>query len=156
MKFKKFVPVLLAAIMLAAVVVVPAFAQSSEPPKVDAPAFDWAAISQSLNTLLSALLLPVAGFAARWFFAQGSYQRSLLSKEQQAAFDVALKVFVYAAEQMKIAGFIKDKLDYVTQRAQEWLGVHNLTMNLEELRARIEAAVLSEFNFPALNVDVEQ
>jgi hypothetical protein len=145
MKLKKLFPVLLAVLFVAAVFVVPAFAQSPEPPVVAPPVFDWAAISNALNTLLSALLLPVIGFAARWFFAQGSYQKSLLSNQEQYALDTAIKVFVYAAEQMKIKGFINDKLTYVTERAEAWLIERNISMDLKELRARIEAAVMQEF-----------
>ncbi len=148
-QIKKFLPVLLAVVVFSAVFVAPAFAQSGNtPPVVDAPVFDWAKISEAAYTLLSALLLPVAGFAARWFFVQGNYQKSLLSKEQQTAFDMALKVFVYAAEQMKLSGFIKDKLDHVIILAQAWLAQRKIMMPLDELVAHVEATVLREFNMP--------
>lgn len=142
---KKIFPVILVALMLAAFAIFPAFAFDGTPPEVPAPAFDWAVISQALQAIFTAFLIPVATFAARWMFAQGNYQKSLLSKEQKYAFDLAVNVFVYAAEQMKLRGMINDKLTFVIERLEAWLAENNMTMDLQELRARIESAVIKEF-----------
>lgn len=142
---KKFLPVLFAVIVFAAFMVVPAFAQDPNPPVVPGPTFDMQAIANSLQALLMTVLLPVAGFAARWLFAQGSYQKQLLSAEQQYALDLFIKTCVYAAEQMKLSGAINDKLIYVMNRAETWLLSRGIVVDLDELRVRIEAAVMEAF-----------
>lgn len=148
MKIKKLFFVLAAVALVAAVFVVPAFAQEPIPPTpiVEPPAFDWTAISEALNTLISALLVPVFAFAARWLLAQGNITREKLSAEQSWALEMAIKTFVYAAEQMHLKGYIDDKLAYVTERTEEWLAERNIAMKLNEIRARIESAVRQEFN----------
>jgi len=151
MKFKKFIPVLLAVILVSAVFVVPVFAQSPTPPvETAAPLFDWAGISSALQTLLTAILVPGAAFLARWLFAKSNVEKAKLSIEQQAAFELFLKTCVYAAEQMNLKGFIKDKLSYVTGLAQAWLMSRRIEMNLDELRARVESAVAQELNLGKL------
>lgn len=141
----KFFPVFFAVLVLSALFVVPAFAQSPEPPAVPAPVFDWGVISDALSAILIALIVPLAGFVARWLISQADYQKSLLSEKQQLAFDLAVNVFIYAAEQMKIKGFINDKLTYVIERSEAWLMERGIEMEINELRARIEAAVIQEF-----------
>ncbi|MBI5954356.1 MAG: hypothetical protein HY865_22090 [Chloroflexi bacterium] len=154
-KLKKFFPVLLAVIVLAAMFVVPAFAQEPTPPPesgevvvsepVEPPVFDWAEISGALQTLLTAFLVPGAGFLARWLSVKYAAEKAKLTNEQQAAFDIFLKTCVYAAEQMKLKDKIVDKRTYVIGMAQAWLAANKLDMNLEQLYASIEAKVLQEF-----------
>lgn len=145
MKFKKFVPVLLLVAAIAFVFATPAFALDGAPP-VDAPVFDMTAISQALQALIMAVAVPLAGFAARWLFAQGNFAKSQLTEQQLWVFDAFLKTLVYAAEQINLKGEIFDKFEWVQERADEWLTKHQIDMDFDELRARIEAIVAQELN----------
>jgi hypothetical protein len=145
MKLKKFVSILALVIVIAAVFVVPVFAQGGTPP-VEKPAFDMAAISQALQTLILAIAVPVTGFLARWLLAQGNAAKSQLNDQQLWMLNNFLKTLVYAAEQMSLSGAIDDKLDWVIARANEWLDKYKINIDLDELRARIEAIVAEELN----------
>ena len=62
------------------------------------------------------------------------------------AFDLFLKTLVYAAEQMKAKEFIDSKIQYVIDHAEAWLAVRKFDIDLDEIRARVEAMVKQEFN----------
>jgi len=145
---KKFFPVLVAVLLVAAVFVVPVSAQGIDP--VEPPVFDWAEISTALQTLLTAILLPLATYAVKWMFVHVSFEKEKLSAEQQWAFERFLKTCVYAAEQMSLSGFISGKFEYVIDLAEAWLEARNIDMDIEEIRARIEAMVAQEFNLDYL------
>jgi len=149
MKIKKFVPVLLAVILFAAVFAVPALAQEPTPPVdglVAAPVFDWAKISNALTDLLTAFLIPAAAFAARWMFAKGSVEYSKLTEAQKELFKSFLRTAIYATEQMDLKGKVANKLDYVVKLAETWLAKNRLEMDLTEIKLEIESIVASEFN----------
>lgn len=145
MKFKKFAFVLLLVAVIALVFVTPAFALDGAPP-VEKPVFDMAAISQALQALIMAVAVPLAGFAARWLKSKVEYEKSLLTSQQQWALEAFIKTLVYAAEQINLRGAIVDKYQWVESRAEEWLFARNLEVNIDELRAQIEAAVAQELN----------
>ncbi len=142
---KKIVPVLLLVAVIALVFVTPAFALDGAPP-VAAPVFDMAAISQALQALVLAVVVPLAGFAARWLKAQGNFAKAQLTEQQLWVFDAFLKTLVYAAEQINLKGEIFDKFEWVQERADEWLTKYQIDMDFGELRARIEAIVAQELN----------
>lgn len=146
MKLNKLFPVLLVVLIVAAVFTVPAFAQEPNPPIVEPPVFDYSEISAALQNLLVALLVPCAGFLARWLLVQGNFAKAKLSNEQEYMLNMTIKIFVYAAEQLKVANAISNKFDYVIERVGVWLIARNISMDFEELRARIEAVVKQEFN----------
>ncbi len=142
---KKIVPVLLLVAVIALVFVTPAFALDGAPP-VDAPVFDMGAISQALQTLLFAVILPLVGFAARWLNVNVEYKKSQLSEQTQWQLDAFLRTLVYAAEQLNISGIVINKLDWVIENAQEYLFGKNIIIDLDQLRIRIEAIVAQELN----------
>jgi len=149
MKIKKFIPVLLAVILVSVVFAVPALAQEPTPPVdglVAAPVFDWAKISNALTDLLTAFLIPAAAFAARWMFAKGSVEYSKLTEAQKELFKSFLRTAIYAAEQMDLKGKVANKLDYVVKLAEIWLVKNNLEMDLTEIKLEIESIVAREFN----------
>ena len=146
----KFVSIFFAVLVIAAFAVVPAFARGENPP-VDSMVFDWVAISNALQTLLMAFLLPAAGFLARWLNAKGSVVKTQLTSEQEYMINNAFRIFVYAAQQMHAKEYIFDKLEYATVRAEAWLIDNNIFMDLHEVRARIEAIVYQEFTRYALS-----
>ena len=47
---------------------------------------------------------------------------------------------------MKASQSINSKLDYATENVQLWLDAKGIAMDAHEIRTRIEAAVLAEFN----------
>ena len=141
--------VLLSVLVLAAFAVTPVFAQGVNPPAVAAPVFDWAFISKLLQSLILATVPVVGGYLAKLLAVKAENERAKLSSEQQWALDLFIKTAVYAAEQMKLSGYVDDKLDYVVERVESWLADRKIILDGEEIRARIEAAVKQEFNPPA-------
>ncbi len=142
---KKIVPVLLLVAVIALMFATPVFALDGAPP-VEKPVFDMVAISQALQALVLAVVVPLAGFAARWLLAQGNFAKSQLTEQQLWVFDTFLKTLVYAAEQINLKGEIFNKFDWVQERADEWLTKYQIDMDFDELRARIEAIVAQELN----------
>lgn len=154
-QIKKLFPVLLAVMVLAAMVVMPVFAQDvspfdevvvSEPVDVDPPVFDWAKISSALEDLLTAFLIPAIGFAARWLYAKGNLEYSKLTEAQKEQFRIFLRTAIYATEQMDLKGKIGNKLDYVIDLSQKYLASKRLYIGLSDIRLEIEAIVAKEFN----------
>jgi hypothetical protein len=141
---KKIFPILLVVLVVAAFVVVPAFAQGEVPS--DKGGFDMAYIFQLLQALILATVPVLAGMGVRWIAAKVNAEKLKLNTEQLWALDMFIKTAVYAAEQMKAKEFINDKLNYVTAIAQAWLDERKIALDAFELRARIEAAVKQEFN----------
>lgn len=140
--------VLLFVLVLAAFAVTPVFAQGANPP-VAGPAFDWTLISNLLQSLVLATVPVVAGYGVKLLVVKAENERARLSSEQQWALDLFIKTAVYAAEQMKLSGYVDDKLDYVTKRVESWLADRRIILDGEEIRARIEASVKQEINSPA-------
>lgn len=143
---KKIFPILMIVIVLAAFAVTPVFAQDVTPP-ADGVGFDIDYISQLLQALILATIPVLAGAATKWVLEKARVEKAKLSQEQQWALELFVKTVVYAAEQMKIGGFVSDKLDYATWQVQSWLDRHGIKMDVSEIRAHIESAVLTEFNF---------
>jgi hypothetical protein len=156
MNLKKFIPVLLAVLLVSAVFVIPAFAQEPTPPPesaevvmtepIEPPVFDWAKISNALTDLLTAFLIPAAAFAARWLFAKGSVEYTKLTEAQREGFRLFLRTAIYAAEQMDLKGKVGNKLDYVVSLAEVWLAQNRLVIGLDEIKTEVEAIVAREFN----------
>lgn len=141
---KKVFAILLIVIALAALFVSPVFAQGATPP--ESSAIDFAYITELLQALILATVPVLAGMAAKWIATQGKIAKEQLTADQIYALEIFIRTAVYAAEQMKIAGFITRKLDYATENVQLWLDAKGIAMDASEIRARIEAAVLTEFN----------
>ena len=114
--------------------------------------FDLDVISKALQVLLEATLPVVAAMAAAWL--NGKYQELRARQTEQNLYllDSFIRTAVFAAEQLKLSGMADDKLDYVIERAQEYIDRTGLTISAAELRARIEAAVIQNFpKLPATN-----
>ena len=141
---KKIFTILLIVIALCAFVVPSAFAQGTPPP--ESTGFDVAYITELLQALVLAIVPVLAGMAAKWLATQGKIAKEKLTADQLYALEIFIRTAVYAAEQMKASQFITDKLDYATLQVQMWLNAKGIAMDANEIRARIEAAVLQEFN----------
>lgn len=136
-----FVFVLLVVFLFAAVT--PAFALDGNPPP---PLFDMTAISAALQNLLILVLTAVAGFAVRWLNSKYKEEKAKLNAWQEQALETFINVCVFAAEQLHVTEQIDNKLDYVIEMVEVWLSNRGLTMDVDEIRARIEAAVRQELN----------
>lgn len=150
MKTKLFSFIFLAVLVIAAVFVVPAFAQGEVPPAESAPVFDMGAIAQALQTLVTAILVPCAVWLARFMSAKYSTEVANLSEQQKGAFYIVLRTLVFAAEQMSLTVYIDNKLDWVTAQAEAWLEERNLPIDLDEIRIEIEAIIAEDLNFGKL------
>lgn len=149
MKTQKFLNTLLIVVIVAAFAVVPAFAFDGTPP-ADAPVFDMVAITQALETLITAILIPLILWASKLASAKASIEVLKLSAQNKEAFRAAARTFVYAAEQMKFKEYIDNKLDWVIDQMVLWLEARRLPINLNEIRAEAEAIVAEELNFEKL------
>jgi len=141
---KKIFTILLIVIALCAFIVPSAFAQGATPP--ESSAIDFAYITELLQALILATVPVLAGMAAKWLATQSKIAKEQLTADQIYALEIFIRTAVYAAEQMKASNYIQDKLNYATDSVQMWLDVKNIDMDAHEIRARIEAAVLAEFN----------
>lgn len=111
--------------------------------------FDFDVISKALEILLDATLPVLAGFVAMWLRAKYLEIKDSLTQQQRYQIEGFARVAVYAAEQMKIGGFINDRLDYAEQLLQAQIDKTSLSIDVHERRAMIEAAV-KEADFPSL------
>lgn len=144
----KFASIFFAVLVIAAFAVVPVFASDGTPP--DPTVFDSGLIVQLLQGLALAIFPVLAAQLARWANAQISLIRSRMTAEQERLLDAFIYTSIYAAEQLHITGYITNKLDYVTDLVAVWLFNKGWDFDVEELRARIEAAVAQEFNLVKL------
>jgi len=141
---KKIFTILLIVIALCAFIVPSAFAQGATPPAEGG--FDFNYISELLQALILATVPVLAGMAAKWLATQSKIAKEQLTADQIYALEIFIRTAVYAAEQMKASQFIDSKLNYATENVQLWLDAKGIAMDAHEIRARIEAAVLTEFN----------
>jgi hypothetical protein len=150
MKTQKLFSILLAVILIAAVFVVPAFAQGETPAGVTQPVFDFVAIAKALETLIILMLLPSVALLAKFLSVKSSVEVGKLTEQQKAGYYIFLRTLVYAAEQMKAKAFINDKLTWVIERAEAWLDGQMLPIDLDQIRIDVEAIVAEELNFDKL------
>jgi len=146
MNSRKVSRILMVVVFVALACAVPVLAQGEQPP-VEPPVFDMTFISQLLQSLVLATVPVLAGFAARWLNAKYQFERSQLTEKQQVLLDGAIKVAVFAAEQMGLTDQIADKKEYAIGFVTEWLAAQNFTIDFREIDARIEAAVKENLNF---------
>jgi len=141
---KKIFTIISLVLVIAAFVVPSAFAQGATPP--ESSGFDVGYITELLQALILATVPVLAGMAAKWLATQGKIAKEQLTADQIYALEIFIRTAVYAAEQMKASQFIDSKLKYATENVQMWLDAKGIAMDAHEIRARIEAAVLTEFN----------
>ena len=53
-----------------------------------------------------------------------------------------IEILVNAAEQLYEAGHGEDKLNYVLEQAQKWLKQYHIVLDMQKIRALVEAEVL--------------
>jgi hypothetical protein len=106
--------------------------------------FDYEFISELLQSLLLAVLVPLAGFAVQALIAWGKDKRAELDQKNQWMLDSAIRIAVFAAQQVYGATNGAEKKAYALDIAEKWLASKNIYMDLDVLDAAIEAAVFEQ------------
>ena len=146
MKNKLF-PIFMVVFVLALLVVSPVAAQGQNPPADSASSgIDLAYVGQLLQALILAIIPVLGASATHWLLQKAKTEKARLTSEQQFILDTIIKTIVFAAEQMHLSGYIGDKLQYAEGQVQAWCVRNKIYLDVAEIRARIEAAVLTEFN----------
>ena len=109
--------------------------------------FDMDVISKALQVLLDATLPVIAGYLAAFLKVKFDEARASLSESQRSQLDAVVKIAIFAAEQMNLAGEIDSKLDYADGIVQSYIDKAGLKISVEDRRALIEAAVHENFNY---------
>ena len=144
MKNKKFFALLMVILSLFVFAVTPAFAQGVDTPPPN-QTFDMALISQLLQSLVLATVPVLGGMAAKWIAAKVSVERAKLTNEQNYIVDALIRTAIFAAEQLKVSEQIDNKFDYAFSMVDNWLTARGISMDFDEIRARIEAEVKQSF-----------
>ena len=91
----------------------------------------------------------IAGMVAAWLagLIKGAWANAhqIAGEEWSWALDMAASMAVQAAEQMELAGLIKDKKDYACATAQSYLDARGINVDLDLIEAAIEQAVMVHF-----------
>lgn len=103
-------------------------------------------LQKFLEIVLPVLATALAGLVIAWITKVISDVKSKLTEDQEWIIRQAINSAVLAAEQANIAGAVKEKKEYALNIAEQWLAAKGITIDLNILDARIEAAVFDEFN----------
>lgn len=115
-------------------------------------AIDWGDLLQpALETILTVLLPVVLGYIVLWFQRASSKLKAEIGSEQWELLENLATQFVLAAEQSGLTGKIEQlgevKKAMVLQLLQSAADSRGIKINVEELDAIIEAAVVDAFGF---------
>ena len=105
-------------------------------------------ISQILEVVLAAVLPILAVFVAQYLRALVVKQLADAKSQWPDAFSVVEAIaaqVVAAAEQAGAIGYVDSKIDYALEMAERWLDEYDLDIDLELIRAAIEAEVKRQF-----------
>ena len=99
-----------------------------------------------LEAVLPVLAAALAALVIAWIKKVVEQIKSKMDERMLWMLEEATRAAVLAAEQMNLSGQITDKKDYALRVATEWLESRGVKINLAIIEAKIEAAVLEEFN----------
>ena len=104
--------------------------------------------SQFLEFILAAVLPILAVFVAKYL--QAAIGKYVAEAEAQypdifSVVEMVAAQVVAAAEQAGAAGFIDSKIDYALEMAARWLAEYDFDIDLDLIRAAIEAEVKRQF-----------
>jgi len=106
-------------------------------------------VSLLAESLLNWLLPVVASMAAAWLFAKAKEAWAKLKAAKPEEIELLEKIArmaVLAAEQSGLSGAIQDKKAYALDLVENALLERGIKVNIHEIEAAIEAAVMNEFN----------
>ena len=96
--------------------------------------------------ILACLPIVVQAFV-KWLKAKLAEAEARLSTEQILQLRYIASIAVRAAEQLKLSEQIANKKQYALELAEGWLASRGVNLDLKQIEAAIESAVLTE-NFP--------
>jgi len=106
-------------------------------------------VSKVIEQVLLAVLPVLAGAAAAYIIglAKSAWTkaRTLVGEEWVWLLDEGVQMAVRAAEQLEIAGLVKDKKEYAMAFVRNFLASHGINVDLEIISGAIEAAVIENF-----------
>ncbi len=98
----------------------------------------WELINEGLVMLVTGLIGLVLWYVRQWLTGK-------ITKEQLGSISLVVDLAVKASEQY--GGSAEDKKRQAIAIASEWLTANNIKINLDQLDAAIESAVMEQFNF---------
>jgi len=110
-------------------------------------------VSVVINAILAVVLPYLAVEGIKWLQAKKAEAFARASNEQRLMIEQAVRTGVLAAEQLGLAGKIKDKFQYAWRTADAWLMDRGINIDANMLEIALESAVNQEFNWgkkPAL------
>ena len=99
-----------------------------------------------LSAVLPVLASALAGLAIAWLVKVIGEIKSKLTDDQEWIIKQAIDSAVLAAEQVHLKDTAIAKKGYALQIAEKWLSDKGIHVDLAILDARIEAAVMAQFN----------
>lgn len=103
-------------------------------------------LQKLLELVIVPLVLGVIGLAGAWLMQKIKEARAKLTNEQNWIIDNVIDSAVLAAEQVGLNEEITDKQIYAIDVAEKALASRGIKLELDEIVARIEAAVFAQFN----------
>lgn len=103
------------------------------------------AISPAVQVLLQTALVALFSSASAWLIGKVNEYRARLSQEKRYYLDFVITNGVQAAEQIYKNGNGAEKKAYVFGLAESYISKYGLQIDVDEIEARIEAAVFLNF-----------
>jgi hypothetical protein len=109
--------------------------------------YGWVFLQGLLNYLVPLLAAQIAVLLGAWIVKQVNAIKAKLTADQLVILNTAVNIGIQAAEQLDLAGEIKDKKAEALKIAQNYLSAHGVKIDLAVLDSAIESAVYEAFNF---------
>lgn len=101
---------------------------------------------QFLAVVLPVLFASLAGLVIAWIKKTVDQIKANMDDRLEWALDTAVKMAVFAAEQVKLRDALIDKKNYALEIAESYLAERGFKIDLKLLDAAIEAEVMKQFN----------
>jgi len=108
--------------------------------------YGWVFLQGLLNYLVPLLAAQVAVLLGALVVKAVNEIKAKLTADQLVILQTAVDIGIKAAEQLDLAGAIKDKKVEALRIAQNYLTAHGVKIDLATLDSAIEAAVYAAFN----------
>ena len=103
-------------------------------------------LQKFLEVVLPVLATALAGLLIAWITKVINDIKAKLTDDQIFVVNEVVRSAVLAAEQVHLKDAAIDKKDYALNIAESWLSSKGIKLDLAYLDAKIEAAVMDEFN----------
>jgi len=106
-------------------------------------------LSLVIQLVLTAALPTLTGVLVKWLLVRIEVAKTEMKSAYPKEYLIAERIYsdaVYAAEQLGLSGQIDKKLDWAMDYAEKELAKNGIVLDLESIRAGIEAAVYQQLN----------